>query len=217
MKIKLWLFLLLLLPLTMQAQGIFLPQDSTGFGIGFGFSNEDEATGFGLSGYYSIAGFVDFGIGVSRVTVDDGDMSAIGFSPSLTLNVLKSKYVLLAMGASYTRSSYSADYLDQYDLKLVGNSVGLFGEFFLNLQVNQNFRILPMFSYNFVNASLKISDDYGNSDTDSDDNTYFGVGVFFHAKINEKTAIVGAPSILFDEDNKAFNLQIGLQFSAKGQ
>ncbi len=208
-----------------HSQGDYFQKGVSGFEFDAAFFSNDDLSGIGGGFGYSVSGIFDFGLSVSRVSLDDKlageDMHATAVSPYVTFHVIKQDSIRFPISVSisgaYERDSYSSDALDLLDWELKGDYFAFGFSIFKNVSTSPAMTIQPRGSFSYVTGSTEISDKYGNSESESNNTTSFGIGVSLLFKTSPTTTFRLHPGISINEDNTTFSLVVGLIVSTIAQ
>lgn len=201
------------------SQGDYLQRGQNGIGLNFGFSSNSDASGIGGNISYSASGVVDISISITSVTFDDVDISAIAISPSLIFYAIKQEQgkfpISMAFGLGYERDSYSGDYLDQRDWEMNGNYFVFGFNIFGKINTNSLTTFQPFGSISHATGTTKVTDGLGNSDSEDDSTTSFGLGISMFFETSPKSIIRIDPRISFTEDYTTFSITLGVILPTK--
>lgn len=199
---------------TAFSQGSYLKKGNSGVGLGFGFSSNSDVSGITAKIGYSSSGIFDVGLSLGRYTLDDLDLNAISIVPSLTFYAIKQepgKFPLsISFGMAYERDSYSGDALKQLDWDMHGDYLLLGFNIFGNINSTSLTTFQPYGSISYITGTTKISDSYGNSESEDNNATSFGFGISMFFETSPRSIIGISPGISISEDNTTFSITVGV-------
>jgi len=217
---------ILFLTCSIHAQGKFLAKGQNGFGLSVSFASNEDASSIGASAGYSIKGMFDFGLGFARASFDQeledadenpAELSATAISPYVTFHAIKQepdKFPLsIALGAAYEHDSYSSDALDDFDLTMSANSWLFGGSVYSNIDITPHFQLQPRGGVTYISTKSKLEDDAGNSISDTETTTVFGLGLSLVFKTSERNKFAVSPGLSVTDDNTTFSIGAGFVFS----
>lgn len=210
-----------------HAQGIFLQQGSSGFGVQGGFVASEDATGLGAAIGYSFFGRVDLALTMERATASDerieGDLSAIGVAPSLTIHLIKTdnpKQFSIALGGGYERVFFSADVIDQNIGGIESVHADLFAigvQFYRGRDISKKVNLFPEISFGYSVSQLIFEFIDGSSQAESEKWASSAFGMNVAIKNDSGNTLFITPSISLsgigtNDSDFAFSLMLGYIF-----
>ncbi len=212
--ILLVLIILLMCSNTAFSQGDFLERGLSGVGLSVGFSSNSDLKGFVGKTGYSASGVLDIEFFVGRVTYDDLELNALALGPLLTFYAIKQepdKFPLsISFNLAYERDSYSGDLIEQLDWDMHGDYFSFGINFFGNTNLTPKTIFQPNGSISYITGTTKISDSFGNSESEDSNMTSFGFGFSMFFETAQNSIIRIDPGISINEDRTTFSISVGI-------
>lgn len=201
-----------------QAQSVFLEKGQSGFGISGGLTTNEDVSGFSGSVGYSFFGVFDLGINIGRYSFDElflgDDLNATTITPFASILVIKQDEkipVSFALNGSYQRQIFSNSVLSDNNIDMTGNFFTVGASLFSMFNVSEAMKIQPGIGFDYITGELKLEDST-DSFTESDNSTFFSLGLSLIFQTSPSTTFVVTPSLGFGEEVTTFGISLGLIF-----
>jgi len=199
-----------------HAQSFVLDKGQSGFGITGSFSTNDDISGFTGGVGYSFSGVFDLGISVGRFGFDQQffgeDLNATTISPYASYFVVKQDEqtpVSFAVNGSYERQMYSNDVLSDFDIDMTGSFFSIGASLYRMIEASETMNIQPAIGFSYITGEIKIEDST-ESITESDNTTFFALGLSLIFRTSPTNTFVVTPTLGFGDDVTTFGLTLGL-------
>lgn len=128
-----------------HAQGEYLQKGESGIGVQGGYTVNKVGEGFSGSVGYSLLGWFDLDMSVSRMSLRQGlsnfsgqyDFTSVSYSPRVAIHAIKQDTVnnpfSMAFFAGYDWDLYSSEILDRNHYTMKGNEISFGGAAYVNL------------------------------------------------------------------------------------
>jgi len=156
-------------------------------------------------------------LGVGRSSPKDKDLEdlkATGISPYLEIHALKQTDIIpisLTIGGSFSKISYSADFLDDYGCEMKGTGFSFGGLIYGSMMLSPNANLIPMVAIVYSYWETKIEDSYGASISDDSESLTFKAGFSVDFITPTSNIFFISPNISIDDDDyTSLSITIGL-------
>jgi hypothetical protein len=218
---RLSLLIVILFSATIYSQGIIIQKGQNAFSIGAGYNANEDASAYGGNFAYTYDGLLTFSVNVSNASIDETDVSALAFGPSVTFWALKYNSripVSLGIGAGYEFDSYSSDAFDQLNLSASGHSIPLHAILGGHFRVSKSVQIVPGANFEYAFTSMKLEDDAGNEMSFDENHGELGLFVDFAFDVSPNMIVTLSPNVSFGvigDGNDATSFALGAALNIK--
>jgi hypothetical protein len=207
--------LALLLTSVPNANAQFGPYIEKGFGFGAGFSSSENTTQLGASAGYVFVPAFEIGVGVSRSSSDETDVTTTSVGPFVAVYPVRQSNdfpLSVYLGGSYSFVSFAGDAIDQLEdqgVDLSGNVIGVQVGVYRSFDASDTFKIIPYAGVGYSRQNTEASG-FGESESNSEETTYFTVSGSLLFETSETTHFALTPSASFGDEDSSFGISASL-------